>query len=72
MFIIVIARSNQGLINAFEHWSWELKLVRGVSLKILGSEAKGNKTKEMNYSSLNRSQCIFFFLLHIAYPWHIK
>ena len=60
MFIIVIARSNQGLLNAFEHWLWELKLVRGVSLKILGSEAKGNKTKEMNYSSLNWSQCIFF------------
>ena len=26
--------------------------MQGVSLKILGSEAKGNKTKEMNYSSL--------------------
>ena len=63
MFIIVIARSNQGLINAFEHWSWELRLVQGVSLKILGSEAKENKTKEINnyYSSVNRSQCVFFF-----------
>ena len=42
MFIIVITRSNQELINAFEHWSWELRLVQGVSLKILGSEAKRN------------------------------
>ena len=33
-----------------------------VSLKVLGSEAKRNKTKEMNYSSLNRSQCGFFFI----------
>ena len=45
MFIIVITGSNQGLINAFERWSWELRLVEGVSLKILGSEATGNKTK---------------------------
>ena len=60
MFIIAIARSNQGLINAFEHWSRELRLVQGVSLKILGSEAEENKSKEINYSSLNRSQCVFF------------
>ena len=53
MFVIVIARSNQGLINAFKHWSQELRLGQGVSLKILGLEAKENKTKEINYSSLN-------------------
>ena len=61
MFIFAIARSNQGLINAFEHWSRELRLVQDASLKILGSEAEENKSKEINYSSLNRSQCIFFF-----------
>ena len=68
MFIFAIARSNQGLINAFEHWSRELRLVQGASLKILGSEAEENKSKEINYSSLNRSQCIFFFWLHNAQP----
>ena len=36
--------------------------MQGVSLKILGSEAKGKKTKEMNYPSLNRSQCGFLAL----------
>ena len=66
MFIIVIARSNQGLLNAFEHWSWELRLLQDVSLKILGSEAKENKRKEINYSSLNRSQCGFFFFGFIS------
>ena len=40
---------------------WELRLVQGVSLKILGSEAKGNKTKEMNYSSLI-DHCIYFYI----------
>ena len=25
--------SNQGLVSAFECWSWELRLVQGVSLK---------------------------------------
>ena len=33
-----------------------MRLLQGVSLKILGSEAKANKTKEMN-------------LLYIAQPW---
>ena len=54
----IIIRSNKGLINAFEHW--ELRLVQGVSLKILSSEVKGNKTKEMNYSSLI-DHCIYFY-----------
>ena len=38
--------------------------MQGASLKILGSEAKGNKTKQMNYFSLNRSYCVFFFALY--------
>ena len=64
MIIIVIARSNQGLINAFEHWSWELRLVQGVSWKILGSEAKENKTKEINIIILpliDLNASFFFF-----------
>ena len=36
--------------------------MQGVSLKILDSEGKGNKTKEVNFSSLNRSQCGFFVI----------
>ena len=35
-----------------------------LSKLILSSEAKGNKTKEMNCSSRNRSQC--FFLVYIS------
>ena len=45
-YSFINTRSKQGLINAFEHWSWELRLVQGVSLKILGSETKGNYTKK--------------------------
>lgn len=56
-------RSNQGQINAFQHWSWEFKL------NILSLEDERNKTTEMNYSFLNRSQCGFCFLLYIAQPW---
>ena len=60
-YYIIIIRSNKGLINTFEHkWSWELRLVQGVCLKIIGSEAKGNKTKEMNYFSLT-DHCIYFY-----------
>ena len=58
----LLTRSNQGLINAFEHWSWELRLVQGVSLKILSSEAKGNNKKRHEiFFPQNRSQCVLFF-----------
>ena len=40
----------------------------GCLFEDIGSEAKGNKTKQMNYFSLNRSYCVFF-LLYIAQPW---
>ena len=58
----LLTRSNQGLINAFEHWSWELRLVQGVSLKILSSEAKGNNKKRHEiFFPQNQSQCVLFF-----------
>ena len=58
----LLTRSNQGLIKAFEHWSWELRLVQGVSLKILSSEAKGNNKKRHEvFFPQNRSQCVLFF-----------
>ena len=52
----LLTRSNQGLINTFEHWSWELRWVQGVSLKILSSEAKGNNKKrhEIELTSTRR------------------
>ena len=43
----------------FERWSWELRLVQGVSLKILGAETKGNNTKEMNYSFLGSKDAFY-------------
>ena len=36
----------------------------GCLFEDIGSEAKGNKTKQMNYFSLNRSYCVFFFALY--------
>ena len=63
----LLTRSNQGLINAFEHWSWELRWVQGVSLKILSSEAKGNNKKRHEiFFPQNRSRGVLFFFFFFA------